>query len=64
MDNKMENVKCEYGNCENVATTKSFKQPASYPSPDGVGMVVPNKVLINTCYACDLWIDLRRYGTN
>lgn len=57
-------IKCEYGTCENEATTKSWKQPPTYPSPDGLAVIVPAKVLINTCYACDLWIDLRRYGTN
>jgi hypothetical protein len=60
----MENVKCENGTCENEATTKSSKQPARYPHPEGWGEVVPNKVLINTCYTCDLLIDLQEYGTN
>jgi len=66
MENKMNNeiVKCEYGSCENEATTVSWKQPARYPNPNGTGEIVPNKVLIKTCYACDLWIDLREYGTN
>jgi hypothetical protein len=66
MENKMNNeiVKCEYGSCENEATTISWKQPARYPNPNGTGEIVPNKILINTCYPCDLWIDLREYGTD
>ena len=58
-----ENAKCENGSCENEATTKSWKQPARIKTNEGYD-IVPNKVLINTCYACDLWIDLSRYGTN
>ena len=57
-------VKCQYGNCENEATTKSLLQPARYPNPNGIGEIIPNKVLINTCYPCDLWIDLREFGTD
>jgi hypothetical protein len=66
MENKMNNeiVKCEYGSCENEATTVSWKQPARYPNPNGTGEIVPHKVLIKTCYPCDLWIDLREYGTD
>ncbi len=63
MDNKMENKKCEYGTCENEATTISWKQPARIKTDKGYE-IVPPKVIINTCYACDLWIDLREYGTN
>ena len=58
-----ENNKCENGSCENEATTKSWKQPPRIKTDKGYE-IVPNRVLIKTCYSCDLWIDLSRYGTN
>jgi hypothetical protein len=64
MRNKMDNEFefCQYGLCENKATTKSWKQPA--PIKISIGEIIPNKILINTCYTCDLLIDLKEYGTN
>ena len=59
----MENVKCENGSCETEATTKSWKQPARIKTNEGYE-IVPNKVLIKTCYGCDLWLDFQEYGTN
>jgi hypothetical protein len=62
--NENEIVKCEFANCDNVATTNSWKQPKSYPNPNGVGTIVPNKILINSCSVCDLWNDIRLYGSD
>lgn len=58
-----ENNKCENGSCENEATTKSWKQPARIKTDKGYE-IVPQKVLIKTCYGCDLWLDFKEYGTN
>ena len=62
--NENEIVKCEFANCDNVATTNSWKQPKSYPNPNGIGTIVPNKILINSCSVCDLWNDIRLYGSD
>ena len=62
--NENEIVKCEFANCDNVATTNSWKQPKSYHNPNGVGTIVPNKILINSCSVCDLWNDIRLYGSD
>jgi len=62
--NENEIVKCEFANCDNVATTNSWKQPKPYPAPDGLGTIIPNKILINSCSVCDLWNDIRLYGSD
>jgi hypothetical protein len=66
MRNKMKNeiVKCEFAGCENEATTNAYFQPKSYPNPNGVGTIVPNKIIINSCSPCELWSDIRLYGSD
>ena len=59
-----ENVKCEFANCDEVATTVSWKYPNPYPNPNGIGMIVPQRILINSCNSCDLWNDIRLYGSD
>lgn len=59
----MENIKCEYKNCSDVATTKKTWQPPRIVIKPGFEQV-PNKVVLNVCESCAFVIDIREYGTN